>query len=261
MLKQLIPNFLTALNILSGCIGIALAFFGNLHLASFCILISSLLDFMDGQTAKWLNAQGEFGKELDSLADLVSFGVLPAVLIFIYMSNTDCSICTGSNDFQWAAYTAFFITIFSALRLAKFNIDTGQKDDFIGLPTPANAIFIASLPLVIEYGAENHTIFQLTHYLVNSFTSLLILTIVSSALLVIPLQMLSLKFKSYKIKANLIRYILILVSLIIFILYGFTAIPLIIIFYIFLSIISYIVKPILVVTDKSPEKPGKNNKN
>ncbi len=240
MLVKQIPNLLTGLNLLSGCIGITFAFSGNLHLASICILISALLDFFDGFAAKLLNAQSLFGKEFDSLADIISFGVLPASVIFLYMSDAFCRECPNSPE--WLSYSAYFIALFSALRLAKFNIDRKQKNYFIGLPTPANGIVISSIPLILEYGIVNHYLYNTADFLVNSFPALLVFTIISSALLVLPLRMISMKFKSYKLKTNRLKYVLLLFTLLALIIYGIMAIPVIVIFYIFLSIFNLIFK-------------------
>ncbi len=238
MIIKQIPNFISGLNLLLGCIGITFVFSGNLHLASISILICALLDFFDGFTAKLLNAQSHFGKELDSLADIISFGVLPASIIFFFMSESFCRECHGS--LEWLIYSAYLIACFSAVRLAKFNAGSNLKDYFSGLPTPANAILISSMPLIIEYGVKNHLLFSYVYYLANNFNALMAFTIISSAMLVIPLKMLSLKFESFKLKTNRLRYLLILFAVFALLIYGVMAIPLIMIFYILLSITNMI---------------------
>ncbi len=240
MIIKQIPNFISGLNLLLGCIGITFVFSGNLNLASICILISAFLDFFDGFAAKFLNAQSHFGKELDSLADIISFGVLPASIIFFYMNDTFCLECQNST--QWLVYSAYLIAVFSAVRLAKFNISSNRKNYFSGLPTPANAILIASIPLVIEYGVKSHVLFGYVFFVANNFIALMVFTILSSALLVMPLKMLSLKFESFELKNNRARYLLILFAIFALLIYNIMAIPMIIIFYILLSIIIMIFK-------------------
>ncbi len=238
MLIRQIPNILTGLNLLIGCIGITLVFSDKLYLASFCIIISALLDFLDGFIAKLLNAHSSFGKEFDSLADIVSFGVLPATIVYIYMSQASVFGIPAKHDYL--AYLAFLIVVFSALRLSKFNINNKYDDHFSGLPTPANALFISSFPLIAHYGLENHFLHCFAYSIINSFNALLLLTIISSTLLILPLKMLSLKFKSWKLKKNLLRYIIIVFAVISLAVYNFMAIPLIMGFYIFLSILNQI---------------------
>ncbi len=235
-IKQ-IPNLLTILNLLTGCFGITLAFSGDLHLASFCIIVAALLDFLDGFTAKLLNAQSQFGKEFDSFADLISFGVLPAFVIFVFLSETSFIEYGGILKHPWYAYPAFLIAVFSALRLVKFNIDKQQKNDFIGLPTPANAMLLSSLALVMEYGTPGHYLYDIIHFIVNNVTALLVLTIISSALLISPFSMISLKFQTFDLKNNILRYILLVLSGFFIIIYGIMSVPLIIIFYIILSLL------------------------
>ncbi|OZA56958.1 MAG: CDP-diacylglycerol--serine O-phosphatidyltransferase, partial [Sphingobacteriales bacterium 39-40-5] len=142
-MKKHIPNSVTCLNLFSGCLGIVFAFQGNLIWASYAIVIAAVFDFFDGMLARLLKAYSDIGKELDSLADMVSFGVLPSVIIYQLFALSP-QIDFGAD---WLSFSAFIIAVFSALRLAKFNIDTRQSENFIGLPTPANALLIASFPL------------------------------------------------------------------------------------------------------------------
>ncbi len=240
MIIKQIPNILTSLNLLTGCIGITLVFSGNYHLASICILLSALLDYLDGLFAKLLNAQSSFGKEFDSLSDIVSFGVLPASIIFAYMNNTDYIQSSGS--LQLPAYMAYFTTLFSAIRLAKFNTDKSQQNSFIGLPTPANAILISSIPLILEYGVKEHYLYDLIYYVSENYTALFVLTLISSFLLVSPVRMLSLKFKSYNLITNRLKYVIILFAIFALTIFGIMAIPIIIIFYILLSALNMVLK-------------------
>lgn len=225
MLKH-IPNAITSLNLFSGCMGVVYAFDNNLKYAGYAILIAAFLDFFDGMAARLLNVGSPMGKELDSLADMVSFGFLPAVILYQLISQST-GIYEGN---EWIKYGAFLVAIFSALRLAKFNIDTRQSDSFIGLPTPSCALVIMSLPYVIERGGPVGDIFQ-------SSINLLVLTVLLSYLLVAELPLLSLKFKNLSFKDNTYRFILLGLGLVLLLLFQFAAVPLIILIYILLSII------------------------
>ena len=150
-MKKHVPNIVTSLNAACGCIGIGLAFKGELVFASYMVGLAAILDFMDGMLARLLNAKSKFGKELDSLADLISFGVLPG---FIMFSLLDMCFNESGGWVSYIPFIAFLIPVFSALRLAKFNTDHRQSDYFIGIPTPANAIFISSIPLILNYQPE-----------------------------------------------------------------------------------------------------------
>jgi CDP-diacylglycerol--serine O-phosphatidyltransferase len=224
-----IPNFVTCLNLFSGCLGIVFAFQDNLMWASYAIVIAAVFDFFDGMLARLLKAYSDIGKELDSLADVVSFGVLPAVIIYQLFA------LSSQPDFRitWLSYSAFIIVIFSALRLAKFNIDTRQSENFIGLPTPANALLIASFPLIIK---ESNTYFA--NFILNPWF-LTIFSLMMSLLLVAEVPLISLKFKSLKFSENLLRYILILSSLILLLILKFEAVPIIILLYFLISFIQF----------------------
>lgn len=227
-MKRHIPNTITCLNLFSGCLGIVFAFNGNLNYASYAILIAAVFDFLDGMFARLLKAYSDIGKELDSLADMVSFGVLPSVIIYqLFLLSSKYESIT------WLPYSAFLIAVFSGLRLAKFNIDTRQAEHFIGLPTPANAMLIGSLPLILSQGSS----FMSTLIVSNYF--LLILSIVTSLLLVAELPLISLKFKNLNIKDNLLRYVLVTGSVILFVSMQFAAVPLIIGLYVILSFIEF----------------------
>ena len=136
-MKKHIPNILTLSNLLAGCIGLVYAFNGNLVYASYAIWIAAIFDFLDGFSARMLKVSSPIGKELDSLADMVTFGVLPSVILFQMI---------GNQPYEYLSYGAFILALFSALRLAKFNVDTEQTTTFIGMPTPAAAFFVSGLP-------------------------------------------------------------------------------------------------------------------
>ncbi len=227
-MKKHIPNTITCLNLFSGCVGIVFAFQGMLECASYAILIAALFDFLDGMLARLLKAYSDIGKDLDSLADMVSFGVLPSVIIYQLFW-----ISQSSDPFlQWFSFSAFLIAVFSALRLAKFNNDTRQSENFIGLPTPANAMLIASFPFILQ-----EDIF-ISPYLQNPvFLALFSLGI--GLLLISEIHLMSLKFSSMDLKKNSNRYILVFSSLILLLIFKFVAVPLIVILYFLLSFIHF----------------------
>jgi len=227
IIRKNIPNYITCLNILSGCAAIVFAFENKLPVAAYLIVASAIIDFFDGFTARLLNAKSEMGKELDSLADVVSFGVAPAAIMFRLMMNNNFSV-----EFELLPYLSFFIAVFSAWRLAKFNLDEKQADSFIGMPTPACALFIASLSFL-----NQNTVFS---WLFTN-TSLLIITTILCVLLVSSLPLFSLKFKNIRWKGNEFRYSLIILSFILLIIFQFPAVTLIVILYLVLSIIQNLV--------------------
>lgn len=225
-MKKHIPNFITCLNLFSGCIALTYAICGQLQTAAYFILLAAAFDFMDGLFARMLNSYSELGKQLDSLADMVSFGLMPGVFVY-HMLLTSLEAHGLPIEL---AYIGFVITIFSALRLAKFNIDTRQTENFIGLATPANTLFFISLAFLTEEDTE--ALMFLTHPLIMIF-----LTLGFSYLLVSEISLFSLKFKSLSWQQNNFKYILLLSSLILIILFKFAAVPMIMVLYILLSII------------------------
>ncbi len=146
-MKRHIPNFITSLNLFSGCIGIILALQYRIDYAAYFIAVSALFDFLDGMAARVLHVKSEIGKELDSLADVVSFGVLPGIIVYQLMAASPNTPEAGSV-ISIFSLLALIIPVLSAVRLAKFNLDTRQTTSFIGLPVPANALFLGSLPLI-----------------------------------------------------------------------------------------------------------------
>ncbi len=231
-----IPNAITLTNLLLGCIAISFIFSGDPATGAILIVICSILDFLDGAAAKLLKAHSETGKQLDSLADLVSFGLAPAAIIFHYMTNA-LYMLNQDNPVFVLAYAAFFIAVFSALRLARFNIDTEQKSYFTGLPTPANALLIASIPLTLVLVKPDSGTSNILMALMYNVWFILSLTFVLSALLVSPFKMFSLKIRNLKWKDNRIRYVFFAVCVILLITFGFAALPLFMIFYILLSLL------------------------
>ena len=233
-MKKHIPNFVTSLNLLSGCVGIGLVFGGNIITASYMIGIAAIFDFLDGMIARLLKVKSELGKQLDSLSDLISFGMLPGIILFYLLNNI---FSEADNFIKFVPYVAFLIPLFSALRLAKFNIDDRQTESFIGLPTPANAIFIGSIPLILVQQNES-----IINNLLSNPGFLIILILLLSFLLVAPLPLFSMKFKDLKWKNNSIRYIFIILSVILFPILLFVSIPIIILLYVLLSIINNSIK-------------------
>ncbi len=227
MVKHL-PNFLTILNLAAGCFSILFALNGQLHYASWMIGLAAVFDFMDGFSARLLKAYSELGKVLDSLADVVSFGVAPGFIMLILMKNSGI-------EPAFLAYFAFLVPALSALRLAKFSIDERQKESFLGLATPANAIFFASFPLIIkqfEGGGPIHSFFT------NPYI-LFILTILFSILLISNIPLIAMKFRTSSWKENSEKYIFIILSVLLLILLKYLGIPFIILTYFLISVITF----------------------
>jgi CDP-diacylglycerol--serine O-phosphatidyltransferase len=247
-IKQHIPNAITCCNLLCGCLAIVQAFEGNLVWAAYLVGLAAIFDFFDGFAARLLRVTSPIGKDLDSLADMVTFGVVPGIVMFQLIKESslqsmiDYSLIGGrtiypqsqiidnvSFIYKVLIYSAFVIPVFSALRLAKFNNDTRQTTSFIGLPTPANAIFICSIPLILNYGNLG---FMPNPY-VLSVTSLVL-----SFLLVTEIPLFALKFKFFGWKGNRVRYVFLALSLVLLITLQFVGIPLIIILYVLMSLIT-----------------------
>jgi CDP-diacylglycerol---serine O-phosphatidyltransferase len=234
-LKKHIPNFITTLNLFSGCIGIILALTYRLDYAAYFIGVAAMFDFMDGMAARILNVKSEIGKELDSLADVVSFGVLPGILIFQLMVSSSVTPAHGISLII-LSLIALIIPVLSAVRLAKFNLDTRQTTSFIGLPVPANALFLGSLPLIQMQSTLNDSLSWLTAITGNYYV-LALIAVAMSLLLVSEIPLISLKFKNLKWADNKPQFILVAFALIAFAIVTFTAIPLIILAYILLSLV------------------------
>jgi CDP-diacylglycerol---serine O-phosphatidyltransferase len=226
-IKAHIPNTLTLCNLLCGCLGLV-EILQNKSIVGACILISFSLvfDFFDGFVARKLGVSSPIGRELDSLADMVTFGVLPGA-IMCYILEHYAGFTTN-----WK-YFPFLISLFSALRLAKFNIDTRQSDSFIGLNTPANTILIAAVALNLEnHSTDLFTQLFFSQYFIIGFVLL------SSYLLIAELPMFAFKFKNFAVKGNEIRFGFILFAIILLVIFKLVAIPWIIIAYIIVSIVN-----------------------
>lgn len=220
-MRKHIPNLFTAMNLLSGCFGIAAIFQGDLRTASILVLIGTFFDYLDGLTARLLDAGSPLGIQLDSLADMVTFGILPSFLMFDLMRQT----AEG-----YYPYIAFLIAVASGFRLARFNTEQNQYQDFKGMPTPANAFLICGLVFVY---LEKWNAFQLLY---DSANMLAVLTIVLSFLLVSNFSFFSLKFSSWKLRTNIWRYIILAETFISLIAWQLAGLFIAMIVYIFLAI-------------------------
>jgi len=229
-LKKLLPSFLTCLNLLCGCVAVVLSFNNNLVWAAYLVFLAAFFDLLDGMAARLLHAYSEFGKQLDSLADMVSFGLVPGVVMFKIFQYPFNELLEGGGILTiLLMFYPFLITIFSALRLAKFNIDERQTDSFIGLNTPANTMFTVSWALIIHSGQAAFTAFILNPYV------LIVMIALQSYLLIAEIPMFSFKMKSLGWKGNEIRYLFLGLVVVLLATFLFAAIPLIIFFYVLLS--------------------------
>lgn len=229
-MKRHIPNIFTSLNLSSGCIATVMAFQGEYLWVVVWVIIAATFDFLDGFSARMLKAYSPSGKELDSLADMVSFGVAPSMTVFHFLSENAFRISGNPIIIEYLPYFAFLLAVFSALRLAKFNVDERQTESFIGLNTPANALFWVSFCYGIVHDAP-------------MVTSLLIYTVLVgillfSLLMVSEIPMFSLKVKNIKFKGNEYRYFLIIFTIALVAYIGILGITGSILLYIALSIIT-----------------------
>ena len=241
MIKQ-IPNIITSLNLLCGCVAIMFAVSGDLVSASFFAFAGIFLDFFDGLAARVLNAQSHVGLQLDSLADVVTSGVLPGIVMVQLLSEalTGTSLDIGTifsdtaNSTSIESYLPFIgllIAVASGYRLAKFNVDTRQTTSFIGLPVPANTLLILSLPLILSFQAGQ----QITEVILTPWF-LIIITLVSCVLLNAEIPLFGLKFKTWNFKDNAVRYLFLIASILLLVVLKFIAIPIIIFLYILISL-------------------------
>lgn len=241
-MKKFIPNLITLFNLLFGCIAVVFAVQGKLSLAAGFVILGIFFDFFDGLAARTLKVESPIGKELDSLADVVTSGLAPGIfmmqLIQKACSNFDSKILFSFQPLNitqdaFLPLLGLLVTLGSAYRLAKFNVDERQSSSFIGLPTPANALWIISLPLILIYQPSEWA----TDLLLNPGV-LIFLSFLSAFLLNAPIKLFSLKFKTRSFKANSARYVFLITSLAMLIGLWFAAVPLIIVFYILLSLMA-----------------------
>lgn len=228
-IKKNIPNTLTSCNLFSGCVASYMAFQGNYATAFIFIIIGAVFDFFDGMSARLLHVSSPIGKELDSLADDITFGVAPSAIAFsLFQEVYYPQFLTPLSGI--IPYTAFLIAVFSALRLAKFNIDPRQTSSFIGMPTPANALFWGSLAV------GQHAFLTSCNF---NAAYLFILVVIMSLMLVAELPMFSLKFKDLSWKHNHTSYIFLLVSIPLIIVFRLSGFAAVIVWYIIWSVITH----------------------
>lgn len=223
-IRNLIPNALTGLNLAFGCMAIIEIFEGRLENVIYYTVLSGIVDFFDGFAARMLKSTSNIGKDLDSLADMVSFGVVPALVMY--------QLLLVSAPGTYWPYLAVLIAVMSGLRLAKFNNDERQSDQFFGLPTPANAFLIISLAYLATDG--------LWWELVNNWMVLVGITLTTSTLLILDIPMMAFKFKQFGWKGNEGKYIFLAISLIMVIAMKLVALPLIITLYILGSVVTHL---------------------
>jgi CDP-diacylglycerol--serine O-phosphatidyltransferase len=240
-MKKHIPNIITLLNLFCGSIAVIFAVEDNLFMAAVFVMLGIVFDFFDGFAARLLNVQGELGKQLDSLADMVTSGVVPGIVIFKLLERTSGPFPYALNfsTTEWDDGATSFLPLVgllvilaSCFRLANFNIDTRQTDSFIGLPTPANTLFILSLPLILI----TNDIEWVNELILNKWF-LIGLTLFSCYMLNAEIPLFSLKMKTYGFKENVMKYVFLMISIVMLVLFQFVAIPLIIVLYVLISVI------------------------
>jgi CDP-diacylglycerol--serine O-phosphatidyltransferase len=257
-----IPNTITLLNLFSGCTGIVFVSMGYFRLAAICIVVSAVFDFFDGMAARALKVYSAIGKDLDSLADVVSFGVLPSFMVFSFLKKVDDVVMINrvgyGLPFDGLYLVVFIMAVFSALRLARFNHDSGQEISFRGLPTPANGLFWASVFLGLGNSSciqkETSLLQPDFDNLLNAFTDtacslwtdlllnkyfVLLLSAAMAFLLVAPVRLLSFKLKSWGWKENKYRYLWLAFSISAALWLGFEAAPIILLLYFVFSFFTY----------------------
>ena len=235
-MKRHIPNLITLLNLACGTVAIVLTLEGQWQWAVYLVLAASLFDFLDGFAARMLNAYSDTGKHLDSLADMVSFGVLPAVFIYTLFKNLFLNQPVDAGKFydnlQWVILVSvLLVPAFSAIRLARFNTEKDQGTFFYGLPTPAHALFWTGIFWQVMqsgslFGTPLNLFFMWAIMLIMAFH------------MILPIPMYSLKFEHFRLRGNLIRYLLLLLAVLILILTGWGGLSLVILVYILLSLLN-----------------------
>lgn len=234
-LGEKIPNYITLGNLFSGTIAAIFAVEGDFKTTAIFVLIGIIFDFFDGFIARLLHVSGELGKQLDSLADMVTSGVVPGIIMFKLIENNlivDDLYEIKAGHILDVQLIGLILTLAACYRLARFNLDTRQTESFIGLPTPAMCLFVVSLPLI-----QMDTEIVFIKDLISNNYFLIALTWVLSFLMNAEIHLFSLKFKEYSLKNNYIKYIFILTSVLLVFTLNFLAVPLIILMYIFLSVV------------------------
>ena len=230
-IKKHIPNTITLLNLFCGCIAMVFASKADFEMAFYFVSLGIFLDFFDGFFARLFQVSSPLGLHLDSLADMVTSGVVPGIVMYQMMGSA-----SGYPKVDWSVepfpFLGFLIALGSCYRLANFNIDTRQTDSFIGLPTPANALFILSLPLIIKHSDSLMALELLTNNWV-----LLVITLLSAYILNAEIPLFALKIKKFNFKDNALQIIFVLISLVLLVLFQFSGVALVIVFYVLLSVI------------------------
>ena len=235
-IKKHIPNLITLINLFCGCIAVVFAFDQNFEMAFLFVALGIFFDFFDGFFARLYNVSSPLGLQLDSLADMVTSGVAPGTIMFFMLTNAldvdnqNYEIC---NYNFWICLFGFIITLGSCYRLANFNIDTRQTDSFIGLPTPANALFILSLPLILK-----NTDSLLVLGMLTNVWFLLAITVFSAYILNAEIPLFALKIKNFSFQKYKLQIGFLLFSIVLIIFLRVTSIPLIIVSYVLLSVIN-----------------------
>ena len=241
LIKKNIPNFFTALNFLCGCFAVYLAFKNLFEAAFFMVFLGTFFDLFDGFFARLLRVESQFGIQFDSMADLVTSGLAPGMVMYkffleIGIREMDLSFILLRNEFTFSfapyALVGFLVSLGAGIRLAKFNIDTEQQFDFKGLPAPANALFIVSLPLLIE-----HTLFSSVKPFLTTYPALFIICVISAILMNIRLPLFSFKIKSLNIREYGYQFVLLLFVFPVFYFFQWVAVPILIVVYLILNVI------------------------
>lgn len=241
-MKRHIPNLLTLGNLLCGTIATIYAIKGDFVITGILVITGIVFDFFDGFVARMLNVQGELGKQLDSLADMVTSGVVPGI-VMLQLITSAMSLDYSSGYFgidsyggmviSKLPYIGLLLTLGACYRLANFNIDTRQSDSFIGIPTPAMTLFVISLPLIAKFANQSFFV-----ELMGNQYFLIIVTVLLTFLMNAEIPLFALKFKTFGFKENALKYFFLILSIISLIILNFVAIPLIIILYVTLSLIN-----------------------
>ncbi|WP_431165601.1 CDP-alcohol phosphatidyltransferase family protein [Tenacibaculum halocynthiae] len=242
-MKKQIPNLITLGNLLCGTIATIFAVKGDFVGTAVLVIIGIGLDFFDGFAARLLKVQGELGKQLDSLADMVTSGVVPGIVMLQLLVNAidiDAVGYFGIDEYGRSGsnlpYLGLLLTLGAGYRLAKFNIDERQSDSFIGLPTPAMSLFVISLPLILEYSG-----YSFFNNIVQNKYFLIVITVLLTFVMNTELPLFSLKFKTFSFKENIVKYLFLLASLILLVALKFVAIPIIILLYIVVSLLQNLI--------------------
>ena len=240
MIKKNIPNFFTSLNFFCGCLASYLAFKSLFEAAFLLVLIGVFFDLFDGFFARLFNVESDFGLQFDSMADLITSGLVPGIVMYklflqVGLKEIDFIFNVFKVDFIFSfsplALIGFIIPLSSAIRLTRFNLDISQKDEFNGLPAPANALFIVSLPILFD-----HSVFNSIRPFIFSFSFLLFITFLSSIMMNLRFRLFAFKLNSFGLYQNFYQTVFVLVGIVLFYFFNWISIPILIIVYIIINI-------------------------